>query len=169
MGTNHLEPWNPRSSVAQWLYCEAPVAAYTLHAYDWVSRERQGDMPIEWDLDYVTPEPCPTGREIPVIVEELGTSRDLAGLYSSEQADYRLMLEIRQIRFVLAYAQVRGIGAWSGISPRTADRSYHDLRRGLTSYGPGALGGGSCYGLVAAEPAPRCRLENVLRNLPARP
>lgn len=169
MGANHLQPWNPESPVARWLYCDAPVSAYTLHAYDWVSRERQGDMPIEWDLDYITSEPCPSGRQIPVIVEELGTSRELKGLYSGEQTDYRLILEIHQMRFVLGYPQVQGIGVWSGVSPRAVDRSYHDLRRGLTSYGPGALGGGSCYSESFAEPGARCRLEQAVRNLPTRP
>src|SRR5206468_11955154 len=42
MGANHLEPWYPQSAIARWLYCEAPIDAYTLHAYDWVSREREG-------------------------------------------------------------------------------------------------------------------------------
>ena len=40
MGVHHLQPWTPRSGIARWLYCEAPVDAYTLHAYDWISPER---------------------------------------------------------------------------------------------------------------------------------
>ena len=46
MGANHLQPWRVRSPVARWLDCDAPVDGYTLHAYDWVSKDRQGDMPI---------------------------------------------------------------------------------------------------------------------------
>jgi hypothetical protein len=114
MGTNHLDPWNPHSPVARWLYCEAPVNAYTLHAYDWVSRDRQGDMPIDWDLDYATGEPCPDGRRLPVIVEEIGSSVDLAGLYAAEQTNARLEQELRQIRFVLQYPQVKGSASGAG-------------------------------------------------------
>lgn len=170
MGVNHLEPWNIRSPVARWLYCEAPVDAYTLHAYDWVARDRQGDMPIEWDLDYTTLEPCPGGRRLPVIVEELGTSRTLAGRYAGEQQEARLEQELRQLRFVLGYPQVKGVGVWSAESPRVADRTYYDSRRGLTSFGPRADGGGSCYDPVPLPyPAERCRLEQALRSLPAIP
>ncbi|MBI4491343.1 MAG: hypothetical protein HY690_00920 [Chloroflexi bacterium] len=169
MGVNHLEPWNIRSAVARWLYCEAPVDAYTLHAYDWVSRVYQGDMPIEWDLDYVTAEPCPSGRTLPVIVEELGTSRALPGRYAAEEPDRRLEQELRQLRFVLGFNQVRGLGVWSAESPRV-ESTYFDQRRGLTSYGPQALGGGSCYDPTpSAQPGPRCQLERVLRALPALP
>jgi hypothetical protein len=170
MGVNHLEPWNIRSQVARWLYCEAAVDAYTLHAYDWVSRERQGDMPIEWDLDYTTAEPCPNGRRLPVIVEELGASVALPGLYGPGELERRLQQELRQIRFVLGYNQVKGIGVWSAESPRVKNRTFYDSRRGLTSFGPGANGGGSCY-----DPFPlprtgeRCALELVLQRLPAIP
>lgn len=167
MGANHLQPWQVQSAVARWLYCEAPVDAYTLHAYDWVGRERQGDMPIEWDLDYITAEPCPSGRRLPVVVEELGTSRELSGVYSGEQADRRLEQELHQIRFVLGYSQVQGLGVWNALSPRVRDRGYHDGRRGLTSYGPDGVGGGSCYDpFPLAEPGVRCQLEQVLRSLP---
>lgn len=170
MGVNHLEPWNVRSEVARWLYCEAPVDAYTLHAYDWVSRERQGDMPIEWDLDYTTYAPCPNGRRLPVIVEELGASRALAGRYSADEVDRRLEQEFRQMRFVLGYNQVKGIGVWSSESPRVVDRTFYDNRRGLTSYGPKADGGGSCYDpRPLPTPGARCQLEQALRNLPALP
>ena len=51
MGANHVEPGNRQSPIARWLYCDAPIDAYTLHAYDWVSRQRPGDMPIDWDLN----------------------------------------------------------------------------------------------------------------------
>ena len=170
MGVNHLEPWNPWSPVARWLYCQAPVDAYTLHAYDWVSRERQGDMPIDWDLDIVTAEPCSNGRRLPVVVEELGTSRSLRDLYSEEQATGRLRLEMQQLRLVLGYPQVVGVGVWSGYSPMVRDRSYFDGRRGLTSYGTEGAGGGSCYDpSPASVPGIRCDLEQVLRNLPALP
>jgi hypothetical protein len=170
MGVNHLEPWNPWSPVARWLYCYAPVDAYTLHAYDWVSRDRQGDMPIEWDLDIVTAEPCPNGRRLPVIVEELGTSRSLRDLYSEEQSAERLQQELRQLRFVLDYPQVVGVGVWSGYSPMVRDRAYYDGRRGLTSYGAEGTGGGSCYDPTPAPlPGIRCELERVLQNLPSLP
>ena len=170
MGVNHLQPWTPRSDIARWFYCEAPIDAYTLHAYDWVSRNNPGDMPISWDLDYITIAPCPNGRKLPVIVEELGTSRVLPNIYAAHQEQLRLMQESHQLDFVLKYPQVIGIGAWNGESPRVADRTYFDNRRGLTSYGLGALGGGSCY-----DPKPedsqgaRCQLEQLLRNLPKHP
>ena len=170
MGVNHIEPWTPRSEVARWLYCDAPIDAYTLHAYDWVSRERPGDMPISWDLDYTTAEPCPNGRRLPVIVEELGTSRVLPDVYAFHQEQQRLEQEVRQLRFVLGYPQVVGIGAWNGESPRVVDRLYHDSRRGLTSYGAEAAGGGSCYDPQPEEsPRVRCQLEQILRNLPKPP
>lgn len=170
MGANHLQPWNERSPVARWLYCEAPVDAYTLHAYDWVSRQRQGDMPIEWDLDWITAEPCPSGRRLPVIVEELGTSRALRGMYERDEEAKRLALEISQLRFVLGFPQVKGVGVWNGESPRVVDRTFYDYRRGLTSWGPGALGGGSCYD-PRPDPAPglRCQLERILQQLPTPP
>ncbi|MBM2810424.1 MAG: hypothetical protein HW416_1183 [Chloroflexi bacterium] len=169
MGTNHLDPWNVQSSVARWLYCDAPIDAYTLHAYDWVSRERQGDMPVEWDLDYATAAPCPNGRRLPVIVEEMGSSVDLPGLYAANETNRRLEQELRQIRFVLQYPQVQGVGFWSGESPRV-NRAYYDSRRGLTSYGPMPLGGGSCYDPTPlSQPGVRCRIEQMLRDLPSLP
>lgn len=170
MGVNHLQPWTPRSDIARWFYCEAPVDAYTIHAYDWISREQPGDMPISWDLDYITVEPCPNGRKLPVIVEELGTSRVLPNIYAAHQEQLRLEQEIKQLRFVLGYPQVIGIGAWNGESPRVADRLFFDSRRGLTSYGTGSAGGGSCYDPQPdRSPGARCQLEQLLRNLPKRP
>ncbi len=170
MGANHVQPWNATSPVARWLYCEAPIAAYTLHAYDWVSRDRSGDMPIQWDLDNIVPPPCPSGRQIPVVVEELGTSRSLQGVYGPAEEEGRLQQELRQLRFVLGYPQVLGVGVWSGESPRVRDRTYYDDRRGLTSYDPRRQGGGSCYDpRPLAAPGARCRLERVLQALPALP
>ncbi len=166
MGANHVEPGNPNSSIARWLYCEAPVDAYTLHAYDWVSRQRPGDMPIDWDLDNVLAQPCPNGRNLPVIVEELGTSRGLPGVYTADDERGRLQQELRQIEFVRRFPQVVGFGVWNGESPRLIDRTFWDNRRGLTSYGTDALGGGSCYDpLPEAAPGVRCQLEQALRGL----
>jgi hypothetical protein len=166
MGANHVEPGNAQSSIARWLYCEAPVDAYTLHAYDWVSRARPGDMPIDWDLDNIVSQPCPNGRTLPVIVEELGTSRALPGVYAAEDERGRLQQELRQIEFVRRFPQVVGFGVWNGESPRSVDRTFVDNRRGLTSYGPGSRGGGSCYDPIP-EPGPgvRCQLEQALRGL----
>src|SRR5439155_4132669 len=159
MGANHLEPWHPQSAIARWLYCDAPIDAYTLHAYDWVSREREGDMPINWDLDYITAEPCPSGRQLPVVVEELGASRALDGRYKAEDETERLQQELHQIRFVLDYPQVSGIGVWNGLSPRVVDKGYYDGRRGLTSYGPEGDGSGSCYDPAPLpKPGVRCQL-----------
>ena len=72
MGANRVEPGNHQSPIARWLYCDAPVDAYTLHAYDWISRDRPGDMPIDWDLDNIVSQPCPDGRGLPIIVEGIG-------------------------------------------------------------------------------------------------
>ena len=165
MGANHVEPGNRRSPVARWLYCDAPVDAYTLHAYDWVSRQRPGDMPIDWDLDNIVAEPCPNGRTLPVIVEELGTSRELAGVYSRDDERGRLAQELRQIEFVRQFRQVIGFGVWNAESPRLADRTFIDTRRGLTSYGSRAQGGGSCYDPTPdMAPGVRCQLEQFLRD-----
>jgi len=170
MGANHLEPWDTRSAIARWIYCEAPVQAYTLHAYDWVSRTRQGDMPIEWDLDGITADPCPSGRKLPVIVEELGTSRALDGIYSSADETARFRREADQLRFVLSFPQVEGVGVWNAESPRVQDRTFYDNRRGLTSYGVHVDGGGSCYDPQPdSGPGVRCQLERVLQNLPRLP
>lgn len=165
MGANHVEPGHPDSSIAHWLYCDAPIDAYTLHAYDWVSRQRPGDMPIDWDLDNIVSQPCPNGRALPVIVEELGTSRALAGVYTAEDEAARLAQERRQIEFVRHFSQVVGFGVWNGESPRLVDRTFVDTRRGLTSYGRSAQGGGSCYD-PTPDPAPgaRCQLEQLLRG-----
>jgi len=166
MGANHVEPGTPESPIARWLYCEAPIDAYTLHAYDWVSPQRPGDMPINWDLDNITAQPCPNGRTLPVIVEELGTSRALPGVYYGDDERGRLQQELHQIDFVRSYPQVVGFGIWNGESPRLADRTFFDTRRGLTSYGSAAAGGGSCYD-PAPDPTPgvRCQLEQTIRGL----
>jgi hypothetical protein len=165
MGANHVEPGNPNSSIARWLYCDAPVDAYTLHAYDWVSRQRPGDMPIDWDLDNIVSQPCPSGRALPIIIEELGTSRALAGMYTASDEAGRLQQEQRQIQFVRQFPQVVGFGVWNAESPRLVDRTFVDTRRGLTSYGSNALGGGSCYD-PTPDPTPgaRCQLEQLLRT-----
>src|SRR5216684_3213461 len=166
MGANHVEPGNPSSSIARWLYCDAPVDAYTLHAYDWVSRQRPGDMPIDWDLDNILAQPCPNGRNLPVIVEELGTSRGLPGVYTADDERGRLQQELRQIEFVRRFPQVVGFGVWNGESPRLMDRTFWDNRRGLTSYGAESRGGGSCYDpLPEAAPGVRCQLEQAMRGL----
>jgi hypothetical protein len=169
MGSHHLTPaWE--YTLARRLYCDGPIDAYTLHTYDWFDTAHPGDMPIDQDLDYVVNYPCANGRRLPVVVEELGTSRELPGRYGVDDENGRIEQEIRQIRFVLGYDQVVGIGAWSAESPNSPI-FRHDSRRGLTSYGPGRNGDGSCYpgvGLMESGGA-RCRLEMILRNLPARP
>jgi hypothetical protein len=166
MGANHVEPGVPTSPIARWLYCDAPVDAYTLHAYDWVGPDRQGDMPIYGDLDNIIAQPCPGGRALPVVVEELGTSRALPGAYSLDDEATRVVYELRQIRRVLHYPQVVGVGVWNAESPRVVDTTFFDSRRGLTSYGAHAQGGGSCYD-PRPDPAPgaRCEYEQVLRHL----
>jgi hypothetical protein len=166
MGANHVEPGNHNSPVARWLYCQAPVDAYTLHAYDWVSPDRGGDMPIDWDLDNIVSQPCPDGRQLPVIVEELGTSRTLPGAYTADDEAGRLAQERRQIDFVRQFPQVVGFGVWDAESPRLIDRTFVDTRRGLTSYGTNAQGGGSCYDPTPeSQPGARCSLEQTLRGI----
>jgi hypothetical protein len=170
MGANHLEPGVPDSQVARALYCYGPISAYTLHTYDWVSRERPGDMPIDWDFENVVNRPCPNGRQLPIIVEELGTSRVLPGIYDAWDEATRYALEASQIRRVLAEPGVIAIGAWSAESQFVRDVSRFDNRRGLTSYGANALGGGTCFRI--AEDAPygaRCWLERSLSALPKVP
>jgi hypothetical protein len=169
MGSHHLTPAYDYT-LARRLYCEGPIDAYTLHTYDWIDSYRPGDMPIDRDLNYVVNQPCANGRKLPVVVEELGTSRELPGYYSADDESSRLNQEIHQIQMVLGYDQVVGIGSWSSESPLTPIWR-HDNRRGLTSYGPRRDGDGSCYPSVEQwqTPGARCRLETILRNLPARP
>ncbi len=168
MGINHLDPWQVNSPVARALYCELPFDAYTLHTYDWVDRFDGGDMPIDWDLDNITNAACPSGRRLPVLVEELGTSKALYGRYDAVYEEGRVSQELHQLRFVLGYPIVKGIGAWSAESPLLTDPTYFDGGRGLTSYGPNSNGTGSCYpNGVDAEY--RCRLETILRDLPRLP
>ena len=114
--------------------------------------------------------PCPNGRQLPILVEELGTSRELPGVYGADEEGLRFAQEVNQIQMVLSYPGVVAIGAWSGESPLVRDISHFDKRRGLTSYGSDQLGGGSCY-RVAEDGAvgARCQLERVLRNLPKAP
>jgi hypothetical protein len=165
MGANHVEPGHHNSAIARWLYCDAPVDAYTLHAYDWVSRQRPGDMPIDWDLDNILSQPCPNGRALPVIAEELGTSRALDGMYTADDEQGRLAQEQRQIQFVRQFPEVIGFGVWNAESPRLVDRTFVDTRRGLTSYGSRSQGGGSCYDpLPDPTPGARCQLEQSLRG-----
>jgi hypothetical protein len=123
-------------------------------------------MPINWDLDAINAQPCPNGRALPVIVEELGTSRTLPGVYSGDDERGRLQQELRQIDFVRSYPQVVGFGVWNGESPRLTDHTWFDTRRGLTSYGSLARGGGSCYDPTPdLLPGVRCQLEQALRGL----
>jgi hypothetical protein len=167
MGANHLEPMTPNSPLARILYCNGAISAYTLHAYDWISPEHPGDMPINWDFDNIVKEPCPNGRQLPILVEELGTSRELPAQYDVNQEDRRVAQELQQIKMVLRNEGVIGIGVWSAESPTVRDISRFDRRRGLTSYGQTALGSGSCY----RQPdelmlGARCQLEQILRALP---
>ncbi len=165
MGANHLDPWQEASPVARALYCELPFDAYTLHTYDWVGPGRGGDMPIDWDLQNIVNSDCPSGRRLPVLVEELGTTRSVSGLYAAGDEQARLNQELHQLRFVLSFPIVAGVGAWSAESPLTRSAIYYDNGRGLTSYGPRGDGSGSCYPNTPSS-APRCQLEMVLRALP---
>jgi hypothetical protein len=169
MGSHHLTP-SYDYTLARRLYCDGPIDAYTLHTYDWVDAYHPGDMPIDRDLNYVVNQPCENGRKLPVVVEELGTSRELPGRYSADDEQGRLEQEILQIRMVLDSDQVVGIGSWSSESPLTPI-FRHDSRRGLTSYGPNRNGDGSCYPAASQLQlgGARCRLEMILRGLPARP
>ncbi|MFN8523608.1 MAG: hypothetical protein U0821_10975 [Chloroflexota bacterium] len=169
MGALHLDPENYNTVMGRRLYCEAPIDAYTLHGYDWLDEERWGDMPIHWDLQNVVTRPCANGRRLPVIVEELGTSRELPGIWGSWDEERRFQQELYQIRMVLKSDQVVGLGPWSSEAPNVPVRRFDD-RRGLTSWGP-ISGGGSCYpGAAGSTPAGyRCRLENVYRALPEIP
>jgi len=172
MGVNHLDPGVHDSPVARALYCYGPISAYTLHTYDWRTPDLWGDMPIHWDFEQVVDHPCPNGRRVPILVEELGTSRQLPGVYGADQEDLRLAQELNQIRMVLGYLNegVVAIGAWSAESPLVRDISRFDKRRGLTSYGSDNLGGGSCYRLPEGDPiGARCLYERVLRELPRMP
>jgi hypothetical protein len=169
MGINHIDPWNMTSPIARALYCEMPFDAYTVHTYDWIDRSDGGDMPIDWDLDNITNSECPSGRRLRVIAEELGTTKALRGHYRASDEDGRLAQELHQIRFVLSYPIVAGIGAWSAESPLVEDPTYFDSGRGLTSYGPDSNGTGSCYPDDLGSTKPRCRLETVLRALPSIP
>ncbi len=170
MGTHHLDPYDQRYEIAHQVYCSAPIDAYTLHTYDWLGPDRWGDMPIQWDLNSVVTRPCPNGRRLPVVIEELGTSRELPGRWSADEEWRRLDHELYQIRTFLAYERVVGLGAWSAESPLNARHNRRfDNRRGLTSFGPDRDGSGSCYPPAGHVPGARCRLETALRNLPAMP
>ena len=170
MGTNHLEPGVHDSQIARALYCYGPISAYTLHTYDWRTPDLWGDMPIHWDFEEVVNRPCPNGRQLPIIVEELGTSRNLPGVYGPDEEQSRFNQEINQITMVLRYDGVVAIGAWSAESPYVADISHFDNRRGLTSYGSNDLGGGTCFRVPDDQPiGARCMLERVLRALPKKP
>ncbi len=168
MGVQHLNPGNPRSPLGPWLYCEAPVDAYTLHTYDWQDQNLQGDSAISYDFDLVLSRPCFNGRKLPVIIEELGTSRFMPGVYSAQEEDKRVAQEVKQLRLVLSRPNITiiGVGPWNAESPKLKDRLYFDNRRGLTAYGPNNDGGGSCYN---GENGARCRFEQILRNLPTLP
>jgi hypothetical protein len=168
MGANHLDPWKPSSAVARALYCELPFDMYTLHTYDWIDRTNGGDMPIDWDLDNIVSRPCPSGRRLDVLVEELGTTKALPGRYDAADEQGRVAQELHQLRFVLGYPIVRGVGAWSAESPVIQDNTYFDDGRGLTSYGPERRGSGSCYPSGSGS-TPRCLVEIALRNLPTPP
>ena len=81
-------------------------------------------------------------------------------MYTADDEAGRLQQEQRQIAFVRGFPQVIGFGVWNAESPRLVDRTFVDTRRGLTSYGSGSHGGGSCY-----DPRPDSAAR---RALPAR-
>ncbi|HEX2988482.1 MAG TPA: hypothetical protein VHS06_09965 [Chloroflexota bacterium] len=168
MGVEHLNPGNPLSPLGPWMYCHAPVDGYTLHVYDWLSPQRQGDSTVANDLNIVLSQPCWNGRRLPVIVEELGTSRTMPGVYSTEEEEKRLQQELNQLRYLLSHPDVKviGVGPWNAESPKVKEKLFYDDRRGFTSYGPSRDGSGSCY---TGESGVRCRLEQLYRNLPALP
>ncbi len=82
IGVEHLNPGSPLSPLGPWLACHAPVDAYTVHVYDWVNDDQQGISRITYDFDHVLGNPCVNGRRLPVIVEEIGTSRAILGVYA---------------------------------------------------------------------------------------
>ena len=172
MGSHHLDQTSTcrRNRWRAELYCDGPIDAYTLHTYDWID-----DRTRRRHADRLGPElrGQPAVRERPPAAGRGRGAWDVAraaGHYTADDENGRIEQEIYQIRMVLGYDQVVGIGSWSSESPLTPIRR-HDNRRGLTSYGPGRNGGGSCYPPVAesSPPGARCRLETILRNLPARP
>jgi hypothetical protein len=170
MGGGILDPGIPDSPIARDLYCESPIFAYTVHTFDWLRDEDNGgDAPIRWDLDHTTWNACENGRALPVIVEELGTSLELPGIYRADEPWKRLELELRQIRRVLEYPSVSAIGVWSAESPRVKS-ARHDLYRGLTSHRNLDGTSGSCYRPEPNHrPGTRCELELAYRALPRLP
>jgi hypothetical protein len=169
MGGGILDPGAMDSPIARNLFCESPIAAYTLHTFDWWNEEDGGDVPIQWDLEHTTRTRCENGRALPVIVEELGTSRELPGVYGASDPWKRLEVELRQIRHLLRYPSVTAIGVWSVESPRV--RSIRqDLYRGLTSHRNPDGTTGSCYRPApGSKPGTRCELELAIRALPTPP
>ncbi|MFN0070669.1 MAG: hypothetical protein ACKVVP_04165 [Chloroflexota bacterium] len=169
MGGGILDPGNSDSPIARHLFCEAPIHAYTLHTFDWWDDTGGGDVPIQWDLQHTTRMTCENGRALPVIVEELGTSRELPGVYRADEPWARLDVELRQIRRVLSYPSVSAIGVWSAESPHVSS-VRHDLFRGLTSHQNDDGSSGSCYRPnPGSRPGTRCELELALRALPRLP
>ena len=156
MGANHVEPGQPNSAIARWLYCEAPVDAYTLHAYDWVSRQRPGDMPIDWDLDNIVSQPCPNGRAAArVIVEELGTSRALPGVYTADDELAASQQELRQIAFVRQIPAGRGLRRVERREPAPGGPHVRRHAPWTDLVWRAAPGGGSCYDPRAGSRAGR--------------
>lgn len=169
MGGGILDPGEESSAIARELFCEAPITAYTLHTFDWWDEAKGGDVPIHWDLENVARTACDNGRALPVIVEELGTSVEVPGVYRADQSWRRLEVELRQLHYVLAHPSVTAVGVWSAESPR-AHSLRHDPRRGLTSYRNPEGGSGSCYRPdPEATAGPRCDLEMAIRALPRLP
>ena len=57
----------------------------------------------------------------------------------------RLEHERRQLQMVLGHPQVQAVGVWNGVSPRALETYFLDNKQGLSSYGPEAMGSGSCF------------------------
>lgn len=169
MSGANLDPGVSDSTIGRDLFCEAPIHAYTLHTFDWWDEAAGGDVPIHWDLEEVTRTECENGRALPVIVEELGTSRELPGVYRADEPWKRLEVELSQIRRVLDHPSVSAIGVWSAESPHV-NSIRHDLFRGLSSHRNADGSSGSCYRpLPGSRPGTRCELELALRALPTPP
>lgn len=163
MGIHHLDPWQPNSKVGLefYSYLKTIGSFITLHAYDLVVDEEgkvveSGDMPVHWDFELLARNPR---INIPVIVEEIGTSRKNR-FWGEGQQNLRYQYEVRAVEYFLQHGAV-GFGPWSGC----VDTKWGDSWRGISSFGSGE----DSIFLNWQSQSLRANLEKVYMGLPRLP
>ena len=168
MGVNHVDPGQPDSSVAREIYQLKGFDIITLHTYDFILERDMwtgkcdrpvspGDMPIDWDFQLLKD----LDLNKPVVIEEIGTTKNLPPYWQNPDQVERLVYEAR----LIDYTVVNGAVGWGPWSLTTQGERIGDGHRGPCSYS------GISLWETGGQPtdSPRTRIEECYRNLPRPP